>query len=263
MGKEVAVKQNAEVSTEVLDAGLIDEVYGSYQVDASDIVIPKLLLMQQSSQYVAAEKARLGDFVNSLNGDKLGSIVEPIEIIPFHFRKSWDIVNKDDNNSYLRNEPFTPANAALPWEDKEGAMNIKRIKRLDFFCMVPKMLGAGSVLPMVVSFKSTSYKTGAIILTEWEEMRARNAQLKKSGKANEMKLPFSKSFILAGVKLTNDKKQTYCSSSVIAGIDVPMETQKLCLDWLKTLRTATNIVVDDSEEKEVTKPAGENFTGDF
>lgn len=259
--KEVAVKEQGAVALSEFTVSEVDAVFGDMHVDASDIVIPKLLLMQQSSQYVAAEKAKLGDFVNSLSGDKLGSIVEPIEIIPFFHKKSWDIVNKDDNNSYIRNEPFTPENADLPWEDKEDGMNIKRIKRLDFFCMVPKQLAAGSLLPMVVSFKSTSYKTGAIILTEWSETKAKNDMLKKAGRLNELKLPFSKSFILSGIKLTNDKKQTYCAASVVAGIEVPADTQRLCLDWIKTLRTNANVVVDESGEKEVTTTATE--TGDF
>lgn len=261
--KDVAVKQQGALADSGFANNIVDDVFDDLQVDSSDIVIPKLLLMQQSSQYVAAEKAKLGDFVHSLTGDKLGSIVEPVEIVPFHYRKSWDIVNKDDNNSYLRNEPFTPENADLPWEDKEEGMNIKRIKRLDFFCMVPKQLAAGSLLPMVVSFKSTSYKTGAIILTEWSEIKARNEMLKKQGQLNALKLPFSKSFVLAGVKLTNDKKQTYCASSVVAGVDVPVDTQKLCLDWLKTLRTSKNVVIDDSEEKEVSKPQQATETGEF
>lgn len=259
---EVQVKATNSVAQ--FDQSVIDDVFADIHVDASDIVIPKLLLMQQSSQYVAQEKAKMGDFVNSLNGVKLGSIIEPIEIVPFHFRKSWDIVNKDDNNSYIRNEPFTAANADLPWEDKEGAINIRRIKRLDFFCMVPKMLEAGSVLPMVVSFKSTSYRTGAIILTEWDEIKAKNSMLKNAGKLGDLKLPFSKSFMLAGEKTQNDKKQNYCKSSVTPGNAVDAETQRLCLEWLKTIKTSKNVVVDDSEEKEVSQSTGaEVGTGEF
>ena len=264
MSKEIQTKQGTLPTTGFAN-NIVDDVFDDIQVDASDIVIPKLLLMQQSSQYVAADKAKMGDFVNSITAAKLGTIVDPIEIIPFYHRKSWDIVNKDDNNSYIRNEPFTAQNADLPWDDKEGAMNIRRIKRLDFFCMVPKLLKEGSILPVVVSFKSTSYKTGAIILTEWSEIKAKNDMLKAKGELNALKLPFSKSFILAGNKLTNDKKQTYCTSTVQVGLDVDIDTQKMCLQWMQTLKTSKNVVVDDSEERDAstTNTGADVGTGDF
>jgi hypothetical protein len=268
MSNEVALKQTNAVALDV-----VDDLFEGLEIDSSDILIPKLLLMQPSSQLVGEEKAQIGEFRDSVSGDKLGSIVDPIVIVPFHFRKSWDIMNADDNNSWLRNEPFTPANALLPWTDKVDGMNIKRIKRLDFFCMVPAQLEKGKVLPMVVSFKSTGYKSGSVILSNWQEARTKVQQLKEQALANpklaadilaQAKPYFSTSFVLSGNKFKNEKNQIYCVPSIQVGAEVPVEVQKLCLQWLHTVKTAKNIVVDTSDEKEVASaPVSDEGVGSF
>lgn len=261
-GNEVALKQQNALA----HASLADDVFDDLDIDSSDIIIPKLLLMQPSSQFVGDEKAQIGEYRHSLNGSKVGSVVEPIVIVPFYSKKSWDIMNVDDNNSWLRNEPFTIHNATLPWTDKENGMNIKRVKRLDFFCMVPSQIAAGSVLPMVVSFKSTGYKHGSVIVTEWSEVKARNQKAKETGKLEDMKLPFSKAFILSGQKLKNEKNQIYCVPNIqVSPEPVSDDVQKLCLQWLNTVKIAKNIVVDESDNGEtaatVDVPVGE--TGKF
>ena len=250
MKKEVVAKEAQQLS--LFDASMVDDVFSDMELDASDIVIPKLLLMQPMSDLVTGDKASIGDFTNSVTGKKVGSIVDPIEIVPFYSKKSWDIQEDGDGNKWIRNEEYNLQNANLPWQDVENGKKIKRIKRLDFYCLVPKLMAEGSVLPVVLSFKSTGYRGGGIIITEWHEIKARNANAKQAGRLNDLKLPFSKSFVLSGKKLTNDQRQTYCVPSVEVGKEVDAETQKLALQWLNTIKTSKNVVVDESDSVETT-----------
>jgi len=255
----MAKEQVTQATTKELEAGrqrdiarahaqVADDLFEDLAIDSTDIIIPKLLLMQGMSQFVADDKAKLGDYVNSVTGERLGSVVEPIEIIPFYHRKSLDILNADENNERIRNEEFTPANATLPWTDVEAGVNIKRVKRLDFFCLVPATLAKGSILPMVVSFRSTGYKAGASILTAWMETRERNRIAKEQGRLADVQLPFHQSFVLSGQKLTNDKKQTYVVPAVQIGKAVPEDQQRMCLDWFQTVKTSKAIKVDETDE---------------
>lgn len=259
MSKELETKKQKNVIL-AEHAAMAEEVFGDLTIDSSDILIPKLLLMQASSEAVAAEKARIGDFINSVSGEKIGSIVEPIEIIPFYNTKCIDIINADDSNKLLRKEPFTPETAALPWEDTENGVKIKRFTRLDFFCLLPSQIAKGAILPFVVSFRSTSYKTGQAILTQWMEIRERNRIAQAEGRLNDIQMPFSKSFLLEGKKITNEKKQTYAVPSVRVHQDVSEEEQRMCLQWIKTVK-ANKTRVDDSDEMEATAQASTGNMG--
>lgn len=259
MSKQVQTKATNQVAN---FAAMADDVFDDLRIDASDILIPKILLMQPSSQFVGADKARVGEFIVSTTGRKVGSIAEPLVIIPFYNRKSWDIVNKDAGNKFIRNEPFTPANANLPWKDKEGGMNIHRYQRMDYFCLVPDLMKEGSVLPAVVSFKSTGYKVGNLIISEWAEVRTRNQKAKEQGRLEDVKLPFHTSFVLSGQKLQNQEKQTYCVPVLQLGTEVDAETQKTAYQWLQTIKAAKNIVVDEDEGTHDAEPTDVNNVED-
>ena len=70
----------------------------------------------------------------------------------------------------------------------------KRVRRLDFFCLLVSQLKAGTAMPVTLSFRSTSYKSGQILLNQ---MYVRNKMLGKSPAAIIMSL--------SGEKVKNDK----------------------------------------------------------
>lgn len=255
MSKEVQTKQAAELAV-APDA--IDAIMGDMQIDSSDLVIPKVLLMQPVSGFVAEEGiAAVGDFRHSTTKEKLGSIVEPLEIIPFHYTKCIDVVSAEEGTSgkLVRKDEFNLANSKLPREDVETLPNgakqkIRRYTRLDFFCLVPQLMEKGHSLPCVVSFKSTGYRAGGIILTEWQNIITANQQAKAQGRSKDMKLPFARVFALSGTKRTNEKKQTYCIPSIQPAGEATVEQQKVALQWLNTIKTS-KVVVDETGEDEV------------
>lgn len=235
MANDIELKQSAQ-----LPAEMMEEFKEDFQIDSSDILIPKILLMQPASEAVADEKAALGDYINSVTLEKVGSIVQPFEFVPFWHNKVWDIVNKDENNEWMRTEEFKPGEDNLPWEFKdEAGTNCARIKRLNFFGFIPEKVAQGEILPMILSFKSTSYREGTKILTQWKLNMSKNV------------VPFASSFEIAGEKRKNEKNQSYCVANVMLKTPaVSDEMLNLCMKWYKDIKhTKVQVKVDDSDLK--------------
>ena len=79
--KAVATKSETAVSNVAHDLS----AWGETEVTSKDIVIPKILCMQGLSDLVSDGKAKMGDFVDSLEGNILGDIDNPVAFVPFHY----------------------------------------------------------------------------------------------------------------------------------------------------------------------------------
>ena len=112
MSKEV-VKKDQPTSLAIAESEFSD-IANEFQIDSSDILIPKILLMQPTSVFVADGEAVLGDFRNSVTKEKIGTVNDPFEFIPFHYTKTWDIVSVDDAGKYIRKEEFKIGDENLP-----------------------------------------------------------------------------------------------------------------------------------------------------
>ena len=82
-------------TTKAVSTDVVSDWGNDVYLGANDIVIPKILPMQGLSQMVADGKAMMGEFRDSLSGEKLGSIAEPIPVVPFHVEKVWDVLEED------------------------------------------------------------------------------------------------------------------------------------------------------------------------
>ena len=247
-------KNQTPVATEPKQAHLPAEVsldaWGEApRLNAQDIIIPKILLMQGLSDLVADGKAMMGDFRDSLSGAKLGSIVEPIEIIPFHLEKFIDIEEDDGEGNFkwartepLIEDPLNPKyNDNLPWTDTIDGLAVKRVRRMNFFCVLPadvKSFGAGA-LPYVLSFKSTSFREGKKMYTQMF-MRNRAQQLP----------PNAFTFKVGGEKVKNDKG-TFIVPSVELGRRTDTLEYTTTLDWFKKIKK-DGVRVDDSDVADAT-----------
>lgn len=217
-------------------ASMIDEVLADFKVDSSDILIPKILLMQPSSEMVADGKATIGDFRNSVSGEKHGTIVDPFLFVPFHFVKKWDILDADANNKWVESKPFLPGDESLPWEFTELGKKFKRVKRIDMFGFIPGEVSVGNILPMTLSFKSTGYREGTKILTQFIL------------NINKKKLPWANMYSISGEKKKNDDNQTYCIPKVDLAGEAAPEFLELCMQWYKNIKQSlVKVTVDDSD----------------
>lgn len=237
MSKEVATKAEAQLPA----TDLVSEWGGDVHL-GQDIVLAKILPMQPVSELVADGKATMGEFRDSLSGAKLGSIAEPIEVIPFHVEKFWDVMEEDDDGNFkwARSEPLIENPAApgyndnLPWADKVNGVDIKRVRRMNFYVMLPSEVAAGTSVPYIFSFKSTSYREGKKLFTQMY-LRNKRANLPPPGFL----------FKIGGVKQKNDKGTWIIPTIELSRQATPAEISE-CLNWYKLIKKGA-VKVDDSD----------------
>jgi hypothetical protein len=242
------VKQEANNNQLALQKSELDEIFGDFKIDSSDILIPKILLMQPSSVFVNDGEAILGDFRNSVTKEKLGSITESFAFVPFHFTKCWSIVGP--GGKWLRREEFKPGDENLPWEFDEGGVHLKRIKRIDFYGFPLKKLAEGVQLPMILSFQSTGYKEGTKILTQFML------------NISKRKLPWSDVWGIKGEKRKNEDNQTYCVPMVDLVGTASEDELRVCMEWYKSIKNlSVKIIIDESDvQQEIKVESASNTT---
>lgn len=235
--KEVAVKASQDVAV----ADNFGD-WGAPQPLGQDIIIPKILPMQPSSVMVTEGKAAFGEFRDSLSGVKLGSIVEHVEFIPFHVEKFWDIMVDTGNDQYkwmkslplIENPQDANYNDNLPWNGEEDGKKIRRVRRMNFYVILPDEVAKGSAVPYLLSFKSTSFREGRKI---YSQMYMRNQRAKLP--------PPAYAFKLSGNKTKNDKG-TFLIPTIEMGRASSKEEIAECLSWFNLIKKG-GVKVDDSD----------------
>lgn len=247
MAKEVAVKEAAGVP-----AINNNEFFDGITVGAQDLLIPKLLIMQLTSVLVAAGRAVMGEWRNSVTGELVGHASKPLKVVPFYVKKSWDILHeiqgKPGKYEFAKSIPVDD-NPQSPgynggWDafevfkdvDKNGAtVNAKRHYRFDFFVLLPEEVAKGpTALPYVLSFKVTSLKAGKKMFGEAYE-RNRSAGLP----------PFHFQFDLTGEKKTNDQG-TFFVVDTWKSEPADAATVAKAIEWFRRIKTST-FKVDESD----------------
>lgn len=205
-------EQQAVVKAETTALTMAPQV-SDENIDSNDVLIPKLLVMQPMSDYVHEDKASPGDLVKYPTAEVVAKTKkgDKSKLIPLTFMKTWVLSEKVGNKfEFRRVEPFTAANSDAPWEFKENGVDWRRDKSLDIFCLLPQdvegemterkraaddgdyMDPAKAALPVLVSFRRTSYKAGQAIITHF-------------AKAAKFKVPaFVNMFEISAHQETND-----------------------------------------------------------
>jgi hypothetical protein len=227
--KEVAITQQAAVPMTQ------ENVMQELGVDIKDLVIPKILLMQGTSEMVGDGAAVLGDVINSLTSEKLGGFASKVEIIPLKAYKTWTIYDVSSKNpQYLRTEPLNEHNAGLPWDDTENGKAIRRDNTLNYFVLLRKEAASGEAFPCVLSLKRTSYQAGKTLATHLVKMRMFG------------KMPYSRSFML-GVDKVKAETNTYGVFNITLGTDTNESEIAQAKTWLSVLATK-EVAIDTKEE---------------
>lgn len=145
------------------------------QLSSHEILLPKLHLMQGMSKLVGAEKALMGDIVNSITAQKFGGKGKVVEIIPLmKLSSTWivsDVVYAADGKAekkYKETVPVTAQNETLPWKesDKAGKVVLERDYTINFFVLMP---GDIAGLPYMLSMRRTSLKAGKKIVNHFQK----------------------------------------------------------------------------------------------
>lgn len=234
MSKELTKKEEAALAEiNELNAGFGQEV-----VDADDLVLDKLNLMQSLSELVTDEKFKVGDIVNTQTMEKYADYSSTVDLVPFRLEKFIYVIKQDGGSGELVNvEPYS---AGFIREYEEGGDKFKRV--LNYRVYFVKEVGG---LPIVIDFRSSSAKVGKQIATH---MRVTTVRAGKN--------PASKILKIGSVKTKNDHG-TFAVLTMSVGEDTPIELQKEALEWYKSLNDKpakveeTEYAAKGVEEKEL------------
>ena len=230
MSKELQKKESSIPAMTVND-------WGYQNVSSKDIVIPKILVMQGLSELVSAEKAKMGDFVDSMTEEVIGNYdKKPIQFIPFHMESVWIISKKgktDKDFSFDKIEKVTPQNENMLYQEVVGDTEYKREYTRNFYVLKPDDMS----LPYIISFKGMSAKSGKILATQ---MFVRNAAAGKVPPAMVMEL--------FGNKDKNDKG-TFITLATRSVRESSNEEISSAFNWYKTV-TGGGVKAHEAEEGE-------------
>lgn len=210
-------------------------------VESKDIRIPRILLMQSTSELVGEGKAAPGDFINSSTGEKVGDKQNPIKIVPIYSYKTWVVNHKVGNKyEYLRTDVYTPG-VDRPREESIGDQQIQNMETINLLCMLESELDNPQAIPYLLSFRSTSLTCGKDILTQ--KMNAIN-----------MNVPFPR-FVLqiSSVFTKNDKGQYHVMKFTGKSENTKFaEVAPVLKKWFDTFKAGQVKVSEEVVEQEVT-----------
>ncbi len=236
--QELTKQEQAKI---VKYSGLMDDA----DIVVSDIIIPKLLLMQQMSRFVTEDKARSGEFRSSLDGKLLADKDEQLEIIPFKVYKTWITFSKQGND-FIGQEPFTLANANKPREetlDIDGrSVEVKNMETLNYYCLLPDEIKTGVFMPYVISFRSTGYMAGKTLETYRIKLKEFNKPL------------CFKTFNLGCEQREKDNKKYYAMTISEARNTTDQELDAV-KHWMNVVKQ-NDVKVDESEFEAAVSDSG-------
>ena len=254
MSKEI-VKTETNLPADPLSKGT--------KVLKSDVVLPKVLLMQGLSDLVNERKAQQGDFVRSSTAEKLGDDKAPLEFIPLTFQNLW-LVSEDQKGDgkkyeFRRYEPRTAANESADWDYLENGTKWRRTKIMSLFALLPKDIESQAkmmkefeetgempdvdkvLLPVVIQFKNTSFKAGKEVATLFAKAESVSRQLGTTIPA------YGTTMRLSCVSDKNDKGSFFVMKVESIGKTKP-EYKEAAANWYAQLmQLGAAIKVDESD----------------
>lgn len=195
------------------------------EVDTADLLIPKILLIQKMSKMVD-QGATAGEFRDSLDQTLLGK--GEVEVIIF---STFSTLQIHENKQWVSTEPYTPANALLPWAEDIDGKKVERVRCYNFYCLTAS---GNSSLPYCFSLSKTSAKTAKRLLTVFAKMQA-------GGKVSA-----SKVFKLKAIKSENDKGSWFAVDFEV-GRDTTQAELERAHTWFNSIKKGGAKVHDTDE----------------
>jgi hypothetical protein len=255
MNTDIQKKQDASLPAQFNPASM-----AGMGLSAADMLMPRVLLMQGSSELVKKAKTKsAGDVIDSVSGETLLSAKDAadgkkIEMIPLTAYKTWIIDRFDTVKQkwvYHTQKPMLPNEEGLPWEFQEQdpqsklIVQYRRKYRINVYALIKSQIGTDDSLPYLVSFQVFSLAEGKKITTH---------MLKA---ARNKKYPYCKSFYLSSGTTTSKRGDSFEIFKVELGAEVPKNQQAAAHSWMEEIQTG-RVKVDSDEEEKKASAGGSN-----
>lgn len=205
----------------------------SEQISQGDIIIPKIYLMQALSDLVEAERAKAGEWVDSIEETILAGRDDALEVIIFDSFKRWQIFSvADGKQTFAYSEDYTEDNCNAPYVDTDDeGKPIHRHLQYNFYCLLPSAIDE---TPYVLSLSKTATNAAKRINTLFAKLSRINRP--------------SASIVLSltAEKESNDKG-TWYGIGVSKERDTTAQELAVAYDWYVQVRNNAAIKVQDDE----------------
>lgn len=263
---------------------------GQEQILKSDIVLPKVLLMQALSKLLKGNKSiRAGDLVRSTTSEKLGDGETALEFIPLTFTNLWMLTEDEkgkgikDDYKFRGYEPRTASNESMEWDYLgEGGTKWRRTKVMQVYALLVRDLEKidaamdkfekdgvmpdldSALLPVVIPFRSSSFKAAKDVATLFVKAADIAAQLQKRNPEKKIDVPvYGRTMKLMVLPESKDDHDYFVLRAVESG---PTKQSYLseCNRWRTTLiQMGNNVKVDESDVDNEPAAGEEPFNNQF
>ena len=247
-------------------AELSDTNWAMPDINPQNILSTRLYLMQGLSELVSEGKAKLGDIVKSTTGEIVCPKGEAIEMLPLMVREYWLLFKRVGGKyEFSGVESLAADNINGPLDFVRDGLEYKRDRSLDVYMLLKadirreaealKKVAEGMypdpddcLMPVVVSFRRTSFRAGKEIITQCAKAAAFSAP------------PFTKSILLSAEVEKNDSGTYAVFKKIAGGTMSTVEELKVCKKWYDIIHQtnakppvidpeANVVTVDSSEER--------------
>lgn len=208
--------------------------WGSEELDSSDILIPRLLLMQGLSERVTQGKAASGEFCDNVEWRKYGGKDKQVELVLVDHFKNWVISEKGPKENKFNFNKIVPWKDGNPtWEfesyDEPSKITTRRHKCLNFYVLPVADLDG---LPLLLSFRGTSYGAGKQVVT----LASRGKMVGK---------PLGWKTVKLGSNTKTNDLGTFYVFTVEPGRESKKEELEKAFEWHQIIRKGTAKVAED------------------
>jgi hypothetical protein len=227
-----------ELTTNNLVNGLVagGESWGSEGASQDDVLVPRLMLMQDLSELVKTGRAKAGDICHSGTGSVLIPKGQTGEIIPISTFREWVFFEPNNQGMFVPRKTngrclITAANENLPAEGVQNGVPYRAKKNINFFVLFVPLIDE---LPFLASFKKANIMVGKQLTTHFK-----TAQMKKQP-------PAATVFKLGSTQKTWDG-YTFGVNTIEPSRPATEQELVIAHNWYQTFKT-TEVKVDEEND---------------
>lgn len=136
------------------------------ELNSDNVIIPKVLTMQLTSQFVKDGQGMFGELRDSLSTELLAKPGEKLAFIPIDVQEAWLEYHQEKGDWVFDGiKPYNNATKNLAKEETVNGVTIKRIHNMNFYVLLKKDLEQGVDLPKIIPFRVTSIRAGKVLYT--------------------------------------------------------------------------------------------------